>query len=118
MSVYVLLIPVLLPIIGGAVFGFCKIRTRAPEGTRHHKDLMEEVETGAAVLALRAKVPILPVYIESKPKFLRVNHVCIGEPMDISDLSAQGFNTEVVEALCSRIRDTFFDLRKECQERK
>ena len=89
-----------------------------PEGTRHHKDLMEEVETGAAVLALRAKVPILPVYIESKPKFLRVNHVCIGEPMDISDLSAQGFNTEVVEALCERIRKTFFDLRKECEERK
>ena len=29
MSVYVLLIPVLLPIVGGAVFGFCKIRTRA-----------------------------------------------------------------------------------------
>ena len=89
-----------------------------PEGTRHHKDLMEEVETGAAVLALRAKVPILPVYIESKPRFLRFNHVYIGEPMDISDLSAQGFNTEVVEALCERIRNAFFDLRKECQERK
>ena len=89
-----------------------------PEGTRHHKDLMEEVETGAAVLALRAKVPILPVYIESKPKFLRFNHVYIGEPMDISDLCAQGFNTEVVEALCERIRNAFFDLRKECQERK
>ena len=89
-----------------------------PEGTRHHKDLMEEVETGAAVLALRAKVPILPVYIESKPKFLRFNHVYIGEPMDISDLCAQGFNTEVVEALCERIRSAFFDLRKESQERK
>ncbi|MBR3109418.1 MAG: 1-acyl-sn-glycerol-3-phosphate acyltransferase [Clostridia bacterium] len=89
-----------------------------PEGTRHHNDLMEEVETGAAVLALRAKVPILPVYIESKPKFLRMNHVYIGEPMDISDLAAQGFNTEVVEALCGRIREAFFALRKECQERK
>ena len=89
-----------------------------PEGTRHHKDLMEEVETGAAVLALRAKVPILPVYIESRPRFLRFNHVYIGEPMDISDLCAQGFNTEVVEALCERIRNAFYDLRKECQERK
>ncbi len=88
-----------------------------PEGTRHHKDLMEEVETGAAVLALRAKVPILPVYIESKPRFLRFNHVVVGKPMDISDLTAQGFNTEVVESLCQRIRDTFFDLRKECQNR-
>ena len=89
-----------------------------PEGTRHHKELMEEVETGAAVLALRAKAPILPVYIESKPKFLRMNHVYIGEPMDISDLAAQGFNTETVEALCSRIREAFFALRRECEERK
>ena len=88
-----------------------------PEGTRHHDDLMQEVETGAAVLALRAKVPIVPVYIESKPKLFRMNHVYIGKPMDISDLSAQGFNTDAVEALCSRIRDTFFALREESRNR-
>ena len=84
-----------------------------PEGTRHHSDLMSEVETGAAVLALRAKVPILPVYIQSKPRLFRLNHVYVGEAMDISDLAAQGFNTDVVEALCARIRDTFLRMRKE-----
>ena len=84
-----------------------------PEGTRHHEDLMSEVETGAAVLALRAKTPILPVYIQSKPKLFRINHVYIGKPMDISDLAAQGFNTAVVEALCGRIRDTFLKMREE-----
>ena len=68
---------------------------------------------GAAVLALRAKVPILPVYIQSKPKLFRFNHVYIGRPMDISDLAAQGFNTDTVEALCDRIRDTFLDMREE-----
>lgn len=89
-----------------------------PEGTRHHEDLMSEVETGAAVLALRAKAPILPVYIESKPKLFRVNHVYIGKPMDISDLAAQGFNTDVVEALCQRIRDTFWEMRKTAETKK
>ena len=84
-----------------------------PEGTRHHEDLMSEVETGAAVLALRAKAPILPVYIQSKPKLFRINHVYIGKPMDISDLAAQGFNTDVVEALCGRIRDTFLQMRED-----
>ena len=88
-----------------------------PEGTRHHEDLMSEVETGAAVLALRAKVPILPVYIASTPRLFRAGHVYIGKPMDISDLAAQGFNTDVVEALCGRIRDTFLAMRKE-SERK
>ena len=84
-----------------------------PEGTRHHDDLMQEVETGAAVLALRANVPILPVYISSKPRLFRVNHVYIGKPMDISDLVAQGFNTDTVNALCDRIRDTFLKMQKE-----
>lgn len=84
-----------------------------PEGTRHQKELMGEVESGAAVLALRAKTPILPVYIESKPRFLRVNHVYIGEPMDISDLCDQGFDAETVEKLCARIRDTFRKMRDE-----
>ena len=88
-----------------------------PEGTRHHEDLMSEVETGAAVLALRAKVPILPVYIQSKPKLFRVNHVYIGKPMDISDLAAQGFNTDVVEALCARIRETFLKMREEAEKK-
>ena len=87
-----------------------------PEGTRHHEDLMSEVETGAAVLALRAKVPILPVYISSKPRLFRVNHVYIGQPMDIGGLAAQGFNTDTVEALCARIRDTFLEMRKETRK--
>jgi 1-acyl-sn-glycerol-3-phosphate acyltransferase len=88
-----------------------------PEGTRHHEDLMSEVETGAAVLALRAKVPILPVYIESKPRLFRVNRVYIGKPMDIADLTAQGFNTDVVETLCGRIRDTFHQMRRDAEKR-
>ena len=87
-----------------------------PEGTRHHEELMTEVETGAAVLALRAKVPILPVYIASKPKLFRMNHVYIGKPLDISDLAEQGFNTDVVEALCDRIQKTFWAMRDESRK--
>ncbi len=88
-----------------------------PEGTRHHEDLMSEVETGAAVLALRAKVPILPVFIQSKPRLFRVNHVYIGKPMDVTDLAAQGFNTDTVETLCARIRDTFLQIRKDAEKK-
>ena len=78
---------------------------------------MSEVETGAAVLALRAKVPIVPVYIQSKPRLFRVNHVYIGKPMALDDLYALGFNTDAVEALCGRIRDTFLQMRSDSQKR-
>ena len=83
-----------------------------PEGTRHLPDLMSQVETGTAVLALRAKVPLLPVYIDRKASFLRRTNVYIGEPMDITDLSDQGFDAGIVEQLTRRIRDTFLAMRE------
>ena len=88
-----------------------------PEGTRHLPDLMSEVETGTAVLALRANVPLLPVYLSDKPRFLRLNQVYIGEPMDISDLSAQGYDAQVVEQLTARIRETFLAMRRDAQKK-
>jgi len=87
-----------------------------PEGTRHLPDLMSEVETGTAVLALRAKVPLIPVYISGKLKLFKTTHVYVGEPMDISDLSSQGFDTEIVQALTGRIRDTFLSMREESRK--
>lgn len=89
-----------------------------PEGTRHQPDLMAQVETGTAVLALRANVPLLPVYIRYKPRFLRMNHVYIGKPMDISDLSAKGVDADVVSALCERIQKTFWQMREDAEKGK
>lgn len=84
-----------------------------PEGTRHLPELMSEVETGTAVLALRANVPLLPVYIAGKLRFLRRTDVYVGRPMDISDLSAPGFDAQVVAQLTERIRETFLQMRDE-----
>ena len=86
-----------------------------PEGTRHLPDLMSQVETGTAVLALRAKAPLLPVYIDKKAGFLRRVNVYIGRPMDISDLSEQGFDAGVVSQLTDRIRNTFLAMRDKAQ---
>ena len=86
-----------------------------PEGTRHLPDLMSEVETGTAVLALRAKVPLLPVYISSKLRPFHITHVYVGEAMDISDLCAQGCDTQTAEQLSQRIRETFHAMRDNCK---
>ncbi len=88
-----------------------------PEGTRHLPDLMSEVETGAAVLALRGNVPLLPVYISGKLRFLRLTHVYIGAPMDISDLAGQGMDAAVVNQLTERIRNTFFAMRENSRKK-
>ncbi len=89
-----------------------------PEGTRHQPDLMAEVETGVAFLALRAGVPLLPVYIDGKLRLFRKTNVYVGNPMDISDLTKQGYDSEVVHLLTERIRDTFLTMRDDVQHKK
>lgn len=48
-----------------------------PEGTRHSNG---EAKTGAAMLAIRSGVPIVPVYIPREKKWFRPIPVVIGEP--------------------------------------
>ena len=49
-----------------------------PEGTRN--DEIGDVKTGAAMMAIRARVPILPVYISSERGPFTPARVCIGQP--------------------------------------
>ncbi len=89
-----------------------------PEGTRHQEKMMQEVESGAAFIALRARVPLLPVYIDGKIRPFHVTHVYYGEPMNIDDLVAMGVNTETVNLLCQRIHDVFYQMRDEIHREK
>lgn len=52
-----------------------------PEGTRVRSREEGDPKTGAAMLACRTGVPVLPMYIPIKKRVLRVNRVYIGEPM-------------------------------------
>lgn len=88
-----------------------------PEGTRRQPEMMREVESGAALIALRAKAPVLPVYIHGKFRPFRVTDVYYGTPMPLDDLYAQGVNNDAVNALCGRIRDTFYAMREQAQRR-
>ena len=78
-----------------------------PEGTRHHEGLMEELESGVAMIALRSRVPLLPVYIAGKLKLFRTLHVYVGKPIMMDDLRAEGINTQTCQALLGRITETY-----------
>lgn len=78
-----------------------------PEGTRHHQGLMTELESGVAMIALRSKVPLVPVYIAGKLGLFRTLHVYVGEPIMMDDLRAEGINTQTCQALLGRITKTY-----------
>lgn len=82
-----------------------------PEGTRHQPEMMHTVESGTGMIALRANVPIVPVYIHGKVRPFRVTHVYVGDPMQIDDIKAQGMSSDSIQQVCQRIRETFYALR-------
>ena len=88
-----------------------------PEGTRHQKAMMDHVESGAALIALRSRVPVIPCYIHKKPRLLRRAHVYFGEAMDLQDLYEKGLSTDTVQLLCERIRDTFYAMRAAVEDK-
>lgn len=51
-----------------------------PEGTRVKDSKESEAKTGAAMLAVRTGVPIVPVYIPAKKRWFRFTDVVIGAP--------------------------------------
>lgn len=89
-----------------------------PEGTRHQPEMMQEVESGTAIIALRSRVPLLPVYIDGKIRPFHVTHVYFGKPMELDDLYAQGVNNDTAHQLCQRIHDVFYAMRDEVHASK
>ena len=84
-----------------------------PEGTRYHEGQMENIEAGTALLTMRAKVPLVPVYFDRKLRLLHRTHCYIGAPIDYADLLGDGINTETCEKLNERIRETYREIQKE-----
>ena len=84
-----------------------KILLIFPEGTRHHKGQMEEIQNGASLIALRSGAPIVPVYIDRKMGFFRRTHLYVGDPIPCEDLKARGINTETCGEMNDRFRETF-----------
>ena len=87
-----------------------------PEGTRYQPSMMETVESGTAFLALREKVPMVPVYIHRKFSPFKSNRARVGDPIMPESYPAGGPSRENADALCGLIRDTFYDLRRQEEE--
>ncbi|MBQ8312040.1 MAG: 1-acyl-sn-glycerol-3-phosphate acyltransferase [Clostridia bacterium] len=83
-----------------------------PEGTRHHKGVMEELETGVAMIALRAGVPLIPMLIPQKVRPFRRSHCYVGEAIPLDDLREKGINKDTCAELLQRITATYAEMLK------
>ena len=78
-----------------------------PEGTRYKQGIMKEMESGFALIALRANVPLLPAYITEKPRLFHRVDCYYGSPVLPSTLSGGGTNREACERLMQGVSDLY-----------
>ncbi len=81
-----------------------------PEGTRYKKTLMEEMESGMAMIALQGNVPILPAYVSGKPRFFRRTDCYYGKPFTAADIARKGVNRETIGELMGKITALYRDM--------
>lgn len=76
---------------------------------------MRDMESGVALMALRAGVRLLPAYISGKPRFLHGVHVYYGQPLSIADIAARGVNKEACGEVMERVAQAYEELVAEHQ---
>ena len=57
-----------------------------PQGHRYRMDDNRTLETGTAVIALRARVPVIPIHVRGPVRLFRMNEIHIGAPVPLDDL--------------------------------
>lgn len=68
-----------------------------PEGTRNKQDEnLQEIKNGAAMLAIKAKVPIVPIIVQKRAKIFRKNQVSIGNAFELDQFYSQKVSNEIL----------------------
>lgn len=85
-----------------------------PEGTRNKTDAeFLPFKPGAAVLAIKAKVPVVPICIYKKQKMFRLNHVIVGKPFELSEFYDKKLDEETLQSADNLLAVKLKELREE-----
>lgn len=83
-----------------------------PEGTRVKSVDLENAKSGVAMLGVRAKSPILPVYIDSTYRLFSPVDIYIGQPLELHEgLNKRPSSEDYVE-MSRDILTRIYDLKK------
>lgn len=88
-----------------------------PEGTRNKtEEPFLPFESGAAMFAIRAKVPIVPMVIYNKARLFRTTDILIGEPFELSEYYGQKLTDELLKEADEKIMSVLVRMRDEHAE--
>ncbi len=86
-----------------------------PEGTRlkNEADILGEIKSGMALIAIKTKTPIVPIWIERKPKIFRKSVYTIGKPFELSEFYGVKLDEETLEKANAVVREKMLELREQ-----
>ena len=88
-----------------------------PEGTRNKTGVeLQPFRHGAAAIAIKAKVSIIPMMIYKKPKFFRMTHILMGEPIELTEYYDKKLGEAEYEEADKKLYDIMLELRKKHTE--
>lgn len=80
------------------------------EGTRNRTDGPVKAKSGAISLALKAKVPIIPISIDSTYKLFHKSRIVFHKPVILEEYYGQKPTDEELEAIASNIMEDIYDV--------
>ncbi len=88
-----------------------------PEGTRNKTGVeLQTFKHGAAVMAIKAKVPVIPIMMYKKPRFFRCTHILIGDPIELTEYYDRKLTEADFTEADEKLRDCMLEMRKKHTE--
>lgn len=86
-----------------------------PEGTRLKDEslMLGEIKSGMAMIAIKTKTPIVPIWIERKPKLFRHSRYIVGKPFELSDFYGKKLDEQTLEQANLVVREKMLQVREE-----
>lgn len=81
-----------------------------PEGTRNQTKTPLEAKPGVAMIAVRAKVPIVPLTLVSDYKFFKKMHIYIGEPIELDEYYGSRVTGEQYQKIAQDIVNKIYEV--------
>lgn len=85
-----------------------------PEGTRlkDDKEMLGEIKSGLALIAIKTRTPIVPIWIKSRPRLFRRSVYCIGKPFELSQFYDQKLDEQTLEKANEFVREKMLEQRE------
>lgn len=88
-----------------------------PEGTRNKTGVdLQPFRHGAAAIAIKTKTPIVPMMIYKKPRYFRMTHVLVGDPVELTEYYDRKLTEADYTEADAKLYNIMLDLRKSHKE--